>query len=283
MVVNEVAEMILVRTRVATQRVADWADELHRVSGLPAILLTDGRTGHHTLKEPFHGQTLSMTCDQDRTLGLYSPPDAGWRCGDYGYYAARARFSNISHFWMIEDDVRFGGDAGSFFAYFARFPQIDFIASHVNCAEPDWWWYSHALARDVKPWRSFFPVTRLSAHAVDLLHTVRRKHSRQWHRRYLWPNDEAFVATSVIKAGLSYKDLNALGRVFYDTGTFGYERQINPEDVPSNGPVKLFHPVLDAAASMQRLKRIRKAATTLSIPRRFLRLILKLTNRLSRW
>lgn len=276
--------MILVRTRTPTKLVEDWSAELSRLSGLPAMMVTDRRSESQFSNIKVADAALAMTRDEDQRLGLYSPPDVGWRCGDYGFYVARARFPHVRHFWMIEDDVRLGGDAASFFAHLARFPQIDFVAADVRPAEPGWWWYSYALACDVVPWRSFFPVSRLSARAVDRLYEARRRHSHRWNRKSLWPNDEAFVATTIAASGLSLADLNALGRSFYDADTFGYTHMIDLADVPATGPAKLFHPVLPALARTQRKTRLQKAAAArVPLHRRSAMFALKQANRLTRW
>ena len=274
-------QLILVRTRTPSAEAFDWARQLATLSGAPAVLLVDTRQAGAL--EAADASVLAMTRDGDRELNLYAPADVGWRCGDYGFYAARARFPNATHFWMIEDDVRIGGDGAAFFAHAARFPGIDFLASCIRPAEPKWWWYGHATSRDAVPWRSFFPVTRLSGVAVDRLLAKRRHQSRLWTRRALWPNDEAFVATTIAALGLSHADLNALGPVFYYEDTFGYDHALDPAEIAADGPPRLLHPVLNAAALARRNARRREADKRSPLLHRAIGHALKLVNSAIRW
>lgn len=269
------------RTRSASPETFDWARQLASLSGVPAVLLVDAR--HSRAREDVDGRILAMTRSSDRQLKLHSPADVGWRCGDYGFYAARARFPDATHYWMIEDDVRIGGDGAAFFAHAARFPEIDFLASEIRPAEPNWWWYGYAASRDAVPWRSFFPVTRLSARAVDRLQTKRQQQSRRWTRRALWPNDEAFVATTIAALGLSHADLNALGRTFYQTDSFGYDNALDSSSITSDGASQLFHPVLDTAAIARRGVRRLEADKRRPLPQRSAKRILKMLNGLILW
>ena len=275
--------MILVRTRAPSRQAADWATELARMSRLPALLLTDGRNLSSDSGSFDVADTLRMTRAADRDLGLYSPPDVSWRCGDYGFYAARRMFPDVSHFWMIEDDVRISGDGTSFFSHFFGFPGVDFLAANLSPADRDWWWHSHALARDTVPQKGFFPVVRLSAHAIDRLHRVRQRHSKSWLRRSLWPNDEVFVATTIGASGLSFADLNGLGRSFYDADTFGYNRVIDPAEVSSLARTMLCHPVLTVEDQERRRARLDAAAKDRRGDRRLRTAILKRLNSWTRW
>lgn len=275
--------MILVRTRAPTPQVADWAAELSRFSGLPATIVTDGRSAILKSNLPYAGEILSMTHDDDRALGLYSPPDAGWRCGDYGFYAARKRFPDASHFWMIEDDVRISGDISEFFSHFCGFPETDFLAANIGVADQNWWWHSHALARDIVPQKSFFPVIRLSSRAIDRLLEVRQQQARRWLRKSLWPNDEVFVATTIKAAGLSFADLNGLGNSFYDAETFGYDHVINLAEISALAPTKLYHPVLTIEGQRRRAARLGTNAKDHRNSRRLRTAVLKRLNKWTRW
>lgn len=280
MVALQSSEMILVRTRCADRRIIDWAEAFGRSSGLPTTLMTDGRSPCPPAEEPDNGNTLRMTRAQDRQLGLYSPPDTSWRCGDYGFYIARRHFPDVTHFWMIEDDVRISGDPGFFFRYFSQYPNIDFLAANMAAAESTWWWHSHASARNVRPQKSFFPVVRLSAVAIDYLLSVRQRQSRCWLRRSLWPNDEVFVATTLKEAAMQSADLNGLDHLFYGKDTFGYGRAVDPSEVDALASTKLYHPVLTTEDQTRRAARLR--ATTIN-RRPLERFQIAIFQRLNRW
>ena len=85
---------------------------------------------------------LSLTPEVIADLGLYAgAPNLLWRCGDYGFYAARRALPRYDGFWMIEPDVRLMADRPS--DILDRFPgpeEIDFLAGRLRLAEGDWDW-----------------------------------------------------------------------------------------------------------------------------------------------
>jgi len=234
--------MILLRTTRIDTSTRALAGDLRAASGGTVAMLVDERRGS---QDAGGMPKVSVTDEACAALGLYRPADYGWRCGDYGFYLARRQYPAETHFWMIDYDVRIGGDAAAFFAACAARPEIDLLAAHVRATGRDWWWCASVASTDAEPRRCFFPVVRLSARAADVLLAKRRAHVRRPLRRLLWPNDEAFVATAVGAAGLSSADFNALGKTFYDDETFTYTEVIDADEfVPGDGPPRLHHPVL---------------------------------------
>lgn len=235
--------MILVRaTRLGASTMA-FADELAAASKRDVAFVLDGR--HPVIAETARGKLL-LTEAACRELGLYCPENFSWRCGDYGLYLARLRFPAQRHFWLLEHDIRLaGGPAADFFRYFDDRPETDLLACAYGKATPDWGWYPHARARDVTPYRSLFGVVRVSARSLDLLLSTRRAHSRRWMRRKRWPNDEAFVATTLSQGGFVCRDINGFGRAFYDPRTLSLTTPIRGETFsPRHDGVRIYHPVL---------------------------------------
>lgn len=239
--------MILIRTQIVDDRLAAFARDLASWSGMSAAFIVDERKGEVTV--PKSAIKISLTESSCRTLGLYCPHDFAWRCGDYGLYIARRTFPDARWFWLIESDVRIAGAHPEDF--FRTFEQCErhFLSSYLGAASNDWAWYRAAKNNDVGVHKCFFPVCRFSAEAIDRMLEVRRLHGKTWSRRHFWPNDEAFVATTLIGEGWRYDDLNAVGSQVYDTREFHFETVFDGErDLPKDGPVRLFHPVLFSPA-----------------------------------
>lgn len=248
--------MILLRTEYVDDRLEAFAARLEALSGLPVAYLVDERQGPVACGAR---AKVSVTRKACRALGLYCPDDFAWRCGDYGFYLGRARYPAARYLWMIENDVRITGrKPEQLFAKFADEP-ADLIASYLDAPDRDWPWSATVESSDASPRKCFFPVVRLSARAIDVLLAKRREHGRQWSRRKLWPNDEAFVATAAEAAGLSTIDLNHGDPPVYREDEFSFDT-IRDGDLPLPGDAEaaLFHPVLFGAA-LQR-KRARLAA-----------------------
>lgn len=132
--------------------------------------------------------------------------DAGWRCGDYAYYALASAL-DFEHAWLIEPDVGFEGvDVRGLFARFSG-SAADLVAADVRPA-PDWLWAFQLTVRGVdSPWRCFFPMTRMSRHAIESALRLRRR--IQWidGGSYGHPNDEGIVASAIAADGLVWEDL----------------------------------------------------------------------------
>ena len=273
--------MILVRTTRIDDQVRTLADRLNIASGQIVAMLVDERQAPVPTELP----KVSLTDAACAKLGLHTPNDFAWRCGDYGFYLARQQFPDEVHYWMIEYDVAISGDAAQFFATCDAHPHVDMLAADVRPATRDWWWRASVAASDARPYRCFFPVVRLSARAVDTLAAKRRDHSRRLLRRLLWPNDESFAATAAMAAGLSIADVNDLGERFYEGDTYSYTNVIDGSRfMPEGAAPRLHHPVLfgdDLARKLRRLKDDHSAPTPL--PERVYRKIIATANGAMRW
>lgn len=275
--------MILVRTMTLAKSAIELAASLKAASNLPVVMLIDERRG--SAGDCVYPK-LSLNQAAYTHLQIHRPWDVGWRCGDYGFYLARTAFPEVERFWMIEDDVRISGDAGRFFDFFAARPEPDLLAARLRPADRNWWWWAHLSSTDAEPWRCFFPVVRLSARAIDALHLKRRAHSRSPSRVALWPNDEAFVATTVNQHGLACADLNGFGVSFYDDATFSYENVLRDESgeaARADGPPRLLHPVLSGQAYERKLARLRDMRERSSLGARVKRALVRRVNKLLAW
>ena len=205
---------------------------------------------------------VSLTPAVISDLGLYAgAPNLLWRCGDYGLYAARRAVPQYDGFWMIEPDVRVNADRPS--DVLARFPgpgEVDFLAGRLRPAEADWDWMVTMDPAGGPIWRCLFAVTRVSARAIDLLHETRLRASAaqvaEGRDPKLWPNDEAFVATTLAHSGLCVRDLNDFGPV-YDEAGFSFWFPLSEREVAASGREGfIYHPVLGGNAYFLKLCRL---------------------------
>lgn len=249
--------MLLIRTTETSPELEAFMQALATASGLEAAFLADERTGSIATEAP----KVSITYEKITKLGLYAPADVGWSCGDYGLYIAQAEHPSEPFFWLIEHDVRFAGDAAIFFQSMATRSE-DLLTSRLQPADRYWWWTKTVQARDAKAFRCFFPLERFSSTAISLMLRVRQHHSRQLIRRRLWPNDEAFVSTTIANSQLSAADFNGTARQYYDDLTWTYDNFFRTADVPGTEPhmpPRLYHPVLSDANIERRRGRMAAA------------------------
>lgn len=273
---------LLIRTTALDDRVLAFADELSAASGCPVAFVADERQG----PIPTRGRdVVGLSQPACEALGLYVPADFAWKCGDYGYYLARRRFPEAEWFWMIEYDVRFGGgDLAEFFAFFAAQSTVDFIAPLFEPAGLDWFWTQTLSARDARPYRCLFPVTRLSARGVEAALAKRARHSGNPFRRMIWPNDEAFVATTLANGDFVCRDFNSFGRTLYSPDTFTFAAPIDGRTFePGSGGLRMFHPVLYDEAYARKVAKLEAPPFVMPTVKRSIRKVAREINGLSAW
>jgi hypothetical protein len=246
--------VILLRSTDFDERVARFARALQAASGDRVCFVVDERNG----PIPIAGfDKIGLSAPAIARLQVYAPQDFAWRCGDYGFYLARRRYPDEAHFWMIEHDVRVAGDAARFFKLVAGRPDLDFVGTDLRPAERLWYWTRAISSRDATPYRCLFPITRLTARAIDALLAKRRRHSSQLRRKLFWPNDESFVATTMLASGFEVADFKALEPSLYDQSTFKYHGVFDEAGIIADGgrPI-LYHPVLSGEALARKLARL---------------------------
>lgn len=245
---------ILVRTHYADAQVRALVEALAASSRHPVWALVDESRGPVDFGAI---PKISLDAHLPGELGLYgAAPRLYWRCGDYGLYAARRALPSISRFWLIEPDVRLRLERpGEFFDRFAEDP-ADLLVSHLRPAEASWDW-GQTMADGAPVWRCLFPLLRISAPALDALLEARREAGARFvasgRDPQVWPNDEVFVATTLMRAGFDCRDLNAHGEV-YDPQSFGFWWPISDRQLQAEGRDGFaYHPVLNGEAYFQKL------------------------------
>jgi hypothetical protein len=247
--------MVLVRTHTFDTRVDQMLIRLAAESGHWVGCVVDETRGSVDCRR---WPKVAITAPACTALGLFCPPDFPWRCGDYGLYLARMAFPNVTHFWMIENDLelRFS-HAGDFFSRYER-AEADFIAAYLGRRFPNWYWHHVVERRYVTVYGCLFPIVRLSVRALDHLLKERQSESRMAHESTEWPNDEAFVACELVSHGFRCRDLNSFGRRFCTRRTLSFRQPLLLSELEGQDPDNmLYHPVLSRDAFERKIARVR--------------------------
>jgi hypothetical protein len=237
-----VTHAILLRTHRFGAREASFAARLTSESGYEVAVLADERQGQVAV-EGF--RKLSFDRERLKSWRLYCPKDVAWRCGDYGFYLARAAMPEIDQFWMIEPDVR--ASVSTYAEVFASLNAVscDFLAPGVMPADRTHFWQPTMRWMTQNVYHCHFAFCRLSAHAADICLKARQSMWRAPAARLMWPNDETFVTTTLVAQGRRVCDVRESGRMWWTDASFGFQSILRGEDfevMPKTG--LLYHPVL---------------------------------------
>jgi hypothetical protein len=245
--------MILLRATAVNHSTLSLATKIQSLSGIEVSILIDERKNKIINSSKY--RTISITDDKIKRFGIYAPSDYTWRCGDYGLYIASEELPNIDWFWLIEDDVDFRGNSPEFFFDFFKNRDEDFLTTYLRPAERSWFWYAHSISVDTPSYRCFFPVSRLSRRALQYLLVTRQRHSVYWSRIKTWPNDEAFVSTTLMGKNFFCADFNSFGTRFYSEACFNASL-IDSTEALSECEFQLIHPLLtEGRAQRKKLHR----------------------------
>ncbi|MFU1476852.1 component of SufBCD complex [Roseovarius sp. C7] len=177
-------------------------------------------------------------------MGLGLPQDWGWRCGDYFYYALRAACPEYDHYWLVEPDVFFAGDASGFFAAFEG-DDRDVLAIDPKPFEDR----SHPFLtslQHLEPYRAIFALTRFSGRALDRLLPLRRENGQRAGIKRRFANDEFFAFSNAwADETLSVGNLVETVPDWFEGGYFDTDPDLLidalRDDPATQG--KVFHPV----------------------------------------
>ena len=255
------SEVILVRTHYFDEILEGFCSRLQNESGRQVVALVDESKGIVDVPDAFGKITLDFEKLKER--GIYIPRDAAWRCGDYCYYAARLARPEATAFWLVEADVRFKMDhLSEFFNAFPGPDEVDFIVAGYHKSTSKWWWYGAMHAFSEQVYGCMYPLTRLSARAIDHLMARRAEHSVVFQERLSkgeaglsWPNDESFTATTLSCDGFICRDLNGFGRIFHSKKTFRVGRPVSLRELetqPNDG--QIHHPVVSGQSFLRKMK-----------------------------
>ena len=237
--------VILLRTHRFNEEERVFATRMAAHTRLPVHIVAD-ESAQKVETAPFPKISLQRHILED--MKLHCPRDAAWRCGDYAFYLARNSMPNVSYFWLVEPDVRFGfSNYEDLFAGFENM-KADFIAPFMKRSEREHFWQPTMRWMTPDVFRCFFAFCRMSAEAADYCLDQRQRLRLHPAARIMWPNDETFVSTILVKGGFVAKDLNDCGRRLVTEDSFGFlnlQRGETLEQAPPDGLV--HHPVLYGA------------------------------------
>jgi hypothetical protein len=195
---------------------------------------------------PSSSQVILLSDEALSGLGLpHEGFNAAWQCGDYGYYLL-AQHTAFQFAWLVEPDVYFARDAHEFFAVAAR-SSADLLAADVVRASSTWYWFKAAQSLGYgEVWNAFFPLTRLSRSAVDHLLRLRRALVAPvpGARTGTFPNDEAFVATTLKAGGFACESMSTMFPGEFTHFQFR-DRYLLPDVIDAIPGPKVLHSALD--------------------------------------
>jgi len=243
--------LLAVRTHRADAASLAMYDAFAQLPGVDVAFACDERNG-----EVAAGGRRKTGYDLARLerMGLFAHPKCGWRCGDYNYYMLREDFPDYDQYWLIEPDVAINTqDLAAFFAGFAA-READFLAPLFGPRDAKWGWTAHILPDYPRAYGCLFPVTRISARAIDYLYAARRAASaaRAANDDKRWPNDESFVASALMAGGMACADLNSADRVVATRASMRVgvlHDAAHIAALPPDGVI--YHPVRQAAGLLR--------------------------------
>lgn len=190
---------------------------------------------------------VDLSTEWARSQGLRTTPDWGWRCGDYFFYALRAAKPGYDHYWLVEPDVLFVGEAS---AFFARFEGVGADLLGLD-PEPVPQHRFAASIRDMDRYRAIFALTRVSGRALDQLLPLRVEHCKVPVAARRFANDEFFVYSHVMAdQALSVGNLRDHAPDWFEGVQFDTAPDILEDAVRANPDIqgKVLHPVHGKAA-----------------------------------
>lgn len=202
---------------------------------------------------PQHIQKVSLNCDLLARLQLPSDDVTGWRFGDYSYYAL-AESVKADFYWLLESDVVFHFSSVTPFFQAFEYNISDSVLMDLQPAPQDWGFLDNAkIIREQDPKGCFFPLSRLSANAIQCCLAERQRVTPLFTDRNLTqPSDEILVANALANAQLSMQDIMQTWQFHVREGFTSKERlYIDREAVAELPPNLILHPVHDQSFFVQ--------------------------------
>lgn len=197
--------------------------------------------------------------------GLLGFARSGWRCGDYCYYAAAEGLADLDRAWLVDADLWPSfADPAAFFGPLADIP-ADLLAPRFSVRGGEWFWSFavRAVLGEGPVHGCLFPITRLTRRAIDLCRAARveglARAAAEGPARtdavpLPVPNDEGLVATTLARAGLDCRDLEAIMPGAFTAEGFSWDAPLMPQEalLPELSG-QILHPVAEAAEARPKL------------------------------
>ena len=170
-----------------------------------------------------------------------------WSNGDYRFYYVRKYFPNYDYYWQTEYDIFCNGQSYKPFldSFIENKSDLIIQEKFPHSHEPieEWFWYDKTdwVYKDLIKYRSFFPIVRLSAAAIDFLFKRRMEHGELYSKiedktLNRWIHCELFTPTELINNGFSCHYINEY--LFINP-----EIDLNANRLFEHPDNRLYHPV----------------------------------------
>lgn len=249
---------IILRTNHIDECIENKAIHLEKITGYDVIICIDCIFSdiQYNLKCKFVKLTKEFLLEN----GLLILNNTGWLCGDYSYYCVSKTFGDYEFYWMIEPDVFLNFDDPNIFKKIDDFNNnnFDYISSYFNKANEGWYWTKIiGMFYEKQLYSSFFAITRISKKSIKYLMIDRLRLSNMFYinNNGQFPNDESFVATSLMNGDFKCCDINYFGD-FYSKETLNYAIPFSLTLLESGKKDnKIYHPALSGLDFMRKVKK----------------------------
>jgi hypothetical protein len=189
-------------------------------------------------------RVIRFTCKDLAAAGLPMRAAVGgvlWWNPDYAHYQFLQEQPNYDYYLFVEYDCVLQGSVEDFVNR-AMNSEADLVAFRMESKFHLWhWWpYQRKVYYPDEVQRALLCVCFLSAPALRRLHQ-RRLAMGADRSVTAWPNSELFVATEVVRAGMTWLPLGD----FVDLSHYGWFPPMLEEDLPAAKTNAFIHPVLD--------------------------------------
>jgi hypothetical protein len=248
------SEIIVLRTHFYDGFVDQMLRDLQTAAQRRVVAVVDERGG--AVDVP---QDITKIVLNPASLGLVTPADFGWRCGDYALYEAARAVPEASGYWLIEPDVRIHSTGvKAFFDGGAASRNADFVTAWFGPAEARWQWYATMAPFAERQYNCMMQLCRFSPSAARLLLRERRGLSARFlgEGRALasWPNDEAFVGATLMDFGFNVATFRDHAPGFQTEGSFTFTRPTSARWLDTLPPDdRIYHPVVRGRKFRERL------------------------------
>gem|GEM_PF-1489455 len=194
-----------------------------------------------SLSAPEHLQTISVRRFKQTTGLDWAIDRAGWKFGDFCFYACREAGLDYEHYLLLENDLYFHGNSLRLLADSIQHCDSDLVASKFGLRDYDWAWtrkMEEAYPDIGNIYGCMFGVIRLSKRAIGHLYRQRMAAFHEYACRGVvdklnnhFPNDESFVCTILAhSAGFTCDPINP---GFLDTA-YGFNSILHPAGFQSD-------------------------------------------------
>lgn len=241
-------ELVLLRTHIFDEATRSFCDYLRETSGRDVALICEEGGGPVDVGK---GRAkIGLDRAHVEAMGLHTPKNFGWLCGDYFLYVGMQALPHYDRYWLVEYDVRLSFAEGrEFFDLFAD-PGVDFLAFMMHEAGPNWNWHAVMLPFSPRVHACNFSIVAASRKALDHALAARRRMSQGFAETQAqdparrWPNDESFMATLLNEGGFRCRGLNGMGRRLSTPETYREGAPMSHRRIAGMTPNGMvYHPV----------------------------------------